>query len=212
MRTFASILALTATLGLAMPASAHEAGDWLVRGGASNVSPKSNNGSFAPGLGIDVEDKWGFTFNVSYMLTANWAIEVLAATPFRHDIDVGDLGTVASVKHLPPTISGQYHFMPTADFQPYVGVGLNYTHFWDDQLRGALNVPGANIDTDTHSFGVAFQVGFDYVIDRNWFINVDVRWIDISTDATVIVPGIGTLESSVDIDPMVYGLHVGYRF
>lgn len=212
MRTFASALALTAALGLAAPASAHEMGDWLVRVGGSVVDPKSDNGSFGDGLDIEVDDQWGVTFNVAYMLTDNLAVELLAALPYDHDIAVGDLGTVASVKHLPPTLSLQYHFLPMSDFQPYVGAGVNYTHFFDDKLKGPLNVPGADIDTDTHSFGLAFQIGFDYMIDRNWFVNVDLRWIDISTDATVFVPGIGTLESEVDIDPIVYGLHVGYRF
>jgi outer membrane protein len=212
MRTVASVLALAAALGLAAPVSAHEAGDWLVRVGASQIEPKSSNGSFGDGLGIDVQDKGGLTFNVAYMLTSNLAVELLAALPYEHDIDVGDLGTVASVTHLPPTLSMQYHFLPTSEFQPYVGAGVNYTHFFDDKLKGPLNVPGADITTDTHSFGLAFQVGFDYMLNPNWFVNVDLRWIDISTDATVFVPGLGTLESDVDIDPIVYGLHVGYRF
>lgn len=210
MRTLASAIALTMALGAAAPASAHEAGDWLFRVGASLVDPKSNNGSFGPGLGIDVDDKWGVTFNVAYMFTPNWAVEVLAALPYRHDIAVGPLGNVASVKHLPPTVSVQYHFAPAAAFQPYVGAGVNYTHFWDDQMRGAL--AAGDITTDTHSFGLALQAGFDFVIDRNWFLNFDVRWIDISTDAVVVVPGVGRLTSKVAIDPMVYGINVGFRF
>ena len=212
MRTFASALALAAALGLAAPAYAHEAGDWLFRIGTSQIEPKSNNGSFGDGFGIDVKDKGGLTFNVAYMLTEYWAVELLAALPYRHDIAVGELGTVASVTHLPPTLSLQYHFLPMGDFQPYVGAGVNYTHFFDDKLKGPLDVPGADIDTDTHSFGLAAQVGFDYKINENWFVNVDLRWIDISTDATVFVPGNGLLESEVNIDPLVYGIHVGYRF
>jgi outer membrane protein len=220
MRTFASALALAAALGLAAPAYGHEAGDWLVRFGASNIDPKSDNGSIdltATGIlgvqDITVDSKVGVTFNVAYMYTDTIGIELLAALPFKHDINVAGLPEpAASVTHLPPTLSMQYHFLPTSEFQPYVGAGVNYTHFFDDKLKGPLNVPGADITTDTHSFGLAFQVGFDYMLNPNWFVNVDLRWIDISTDATVFVPGLGTLESDVDIDPIVYGLHVGYRF
>ncbi|MEI2420448.1 OmpW family outer membrane protein, partial [Arthrospira platensis SPKY2] len=100
MRTFASVLALTAALGLAVPASAHEAGDWLLRVGGSMVSPKSDNGSLDASalklgtLDLEVDDAWSLTFNITYMYTANIGIELLAAWPFEHDIDVEGLGTV----------------------------------------------------------------------------------------------------------------------
>jgi outer membrane protein len=219
MRTFASILALTATLGLAMPASAHEAGDWLVRVGGSMVNPKSGNGSLdasALKLGeqrIDVDDAWSLTFNITYMYTANIGIELLAAWPFEHDIDVEDLGTVGSVKHLPPTLSVQYHFNPTGAFQPYAGIGLNYTAFFSESESGVLKDLDGTLDVDSSSWGLAAQLGFDYMINDQWFVNVDVRWIGIDTRADVTVPGVGTIRTSaIEIDPMVYGLHIGYRF
>ncbi|MFU8821469.1 MAG: OmpW/AlkL family protein [Gammaproteobacteria bacterium] len=216
MRTFASALALTAALGLAAPASAHEAGDWLVRFGASQIEPKSDNGTLdvsALELGdqrIDVDDKGGVTFNFTYMYTANIGIEVLAALPYEHDIYVGDLGRVGSVKHLPPTVSLQYHFLPTATFQPYAGIGLNYTRFFSESEAGALKDLGVNLDVDSSSFGAAAQVGFDYMLNDKWFVNVDVRWIDIDTKAKI--KEVPTIRGDVNIDPIVYGIHVGYRF
>jgi outer membrane protein len=218
MRTFASALALAAALGLAVPASAHEAGDWLFRFGGSNVDPKSDNGTLdlsvleLGGQQIDVDDKWGVTFNITYMYTANIGIEVLAALPYEHDISVGVLGEVGSVKHLPPTVSLQYHFMPQSTFQPYAGLGVNYTRFFSENERGVLNDLDAKLDIDSSSFGFAAQLGFDYMINERWFVNLDLRWIDIDTKATVTVPGVGRLRADVEIDPIVYGLHVGYRF
>jgi outer membrane protein len=232
MRTFASALALTAALGLAAPASAHEAGDWLVRFGGSVVDPKSDNGSLdlsaVPGFGVQditVDDQIGVTFNFTYMYTANIGIELLAALPYEHDIMVAGLpGTAATVTHLPPTLSLQYHFLPSGTFQPYVGLGLNFTWFTDDSkeeglvaadaaLTEILGVPvTTGIDVDSTSFGLAAQLGFDYIINERWFLNADVRWIDISTKATLIVNGDNFQTADVDIDPIVYGIHIGYRF
>lgn len=216
MRTFASVLVLTAVLGLAAPASAHEAGDWLVRVGGSQIDPKSNNGTLdvsALDLGdqrIDVDDQFGVTFNVTYMYTENFGIEVLAALPYEHDIHVGDLGKVGSVKHLPPTVSLQYHFMPRATFQPYAGIGVNYTRFFSVDETGALDDLGVTLDVDSSSFGLAAQVGFDYMLTDRWFLNVDLRWIDIDTKAKI--REVPQIRGDVNIDPMVYGIHLGYRF
>jgi outer membrane protein len=216
MRTCIPLLALAATLGMAAPASGHEAGDWLFRVGGSLIDPKSNNGSLdltALGGGperITVDDQWGVTFNVTYMYTANVGIELLAALPYKHDIRVDTLGNVGSVKHLPPTLSLQYHLNPRGVFQPYVGVGVNYTLFFSERERGALVDLGVNLDVDSSSFGFAAQVGFDYMITDRWFVNLDARWIDIDTEARI--REVPEIRGDVNIDPMVYGLHVGYRF
>lgn len=217
MRTLASALALTAALGLAAPASAHEAGDWLFRVGASAIDPKSDNGSLdlsAIGVGsqpIEVDDKTGVTFNVTYMYSKNIGVEILAALPFEHDVYVGTLGLVGTVEHLPPTVSVQYHFMPDSVFQPYAGIGLNYTGILSSKEKGALETLGASLDVDD-SVGLAVQLGFDYQVTDQWFLNFDLRYIDIDADATIGVPGVGTLKTDVNIDPVVYGIHLGYRF
>jgi len=210
---------------MAVPASAHEAGDWLVRFGGSNIDPKSSNGDLdltPVGLGVadvDVDSQIGVTFNIAYMYTANWGVELLAALPYEHDIKVEGLpGTAATVTHLPPTLSIQYHFLPDGMFQPYVGAGVNLTWFMDDSkeegLRAADDLLGVTtgIDVDSTSVGLAAQVGFDYIINDTWFVNFDVRWIDINTDATLIVDGADFATADVEIDPIVYGIHVGYRF
>jgi len=218
MRTLISALALTAAIGLAAPASAHEAGDWLFRVGASAVDPKSDNGTLdltAAGLGpqkIEVDDNTSVTFNVTYMYSKNVGVEILAALPFEHDIYVETLGLVGTVEHLPPTVSLQYHFMPDSVFQPYAGLGLNYTAMLTSKERGALQDPlGGSLDVDD-SFGLAAQLGFDYRITDQWFLNFDLRYIDIDVDTIVSVPGVGTLKTEVNIDPVVYGIHLGYRF
>jgi hypothetical protein len=127
-----------------------------------------------------VDDQWGVTFNVTYMYTANIGIELLAALPYEHDIAVGDLGTVASVKHLPPTLSLQYHFARAAPSSP--------TPAWASTTRcssarsSRARWPGSATSMWTaRPFGLAAQLGFDYMLNDRWFLNVDLRWIEIDT-------------------------------
>ena len=116
---------------ISVPAHAHEAGDWLFKLGATQVSPKSNNGSVLNGtVDLDVNSNVRPSFTVTYMATRHIGIELLGALPFQHDVSGSGLGKIGTTKQLPPTLSVQWHFLPDSTVQPYVGVGLNYTHFF----------------------------------------------------------------------------------
>jgi outer membrane protein len=194
----ATFMALSA--GLANTAAAFEPGDWLVRVGASVVNPKDKNNPV-----VKVESSTSATINLTYMMTDIWAVEVLAAYPFKHDIKLLDGTKVGSTRHLPPTVTLQYHFVPRATFQPYVGVGLNYTTFFSEKTRGPLS--GSDLSLDS-SWGFAWQAGFDYMMGDAWFFNLDARYIDIGTKAKLDGASLG----KVKIDPWVYGAHIGFRF
>jgi len=188
-----TLVLLTATF--ANTAMAVEKGDWLVRFGVSNVNPKSDNHPV-----VSVDDAFSFTTNVAYMFTDNLSVEVLAAYPFEHDITAGG-AKVASTKHLPPTVSVQYHFMPGNAFKPYVGLGVNYTMFFS--TKSSLG----NLDLG-NSWGLAGELGVDMMLSDNWFLNASFRYIDIETKARLDGASLG----KVAIDPMVYGLHLGLKF
>ena len=188
------------SMGFAGTANAFEPGDWLVRVGASYVNPASDNSDI-----VSVESDTSVSLNFTYMMTDVWGLELLAAVPFKHDIELLDGTTVGSTKHLPPTLSIQYHFMSTENFQPYVGLGLNYTNFFDEKTTGPLE--GLDLSLG-NSWGLAGQIGFDVLFNDDWFFNLDVRYIDIDTKARVAGDSIG----KVEIDPWVFGGHIGYRF
>ena len=139
-------------------------------------------------------------------------MELLAAYPFEHDIKVDGLGKVGKTKHLPPTLSLQYHFLPDATFQPYVGAGINYTLFFDDEADGTLDALDGDLSIEDNSFGWAAQVGADWMLTDKWFLNADLRYIAIDTKAKVTIPGVGSIKEDVDIDPWVYGINVGFKF
>ncbi|MFV9474195.1 OmpW/AlkL family protein [Advenella sp. RU8] len=203
----------------ATPVMAHEAGDWLVKVGVTSVMPKSNNGTVGQGLvpkgiGLDVNSNMQPSFSLTYMATKNVGIELLAATPFSHKIygdapDLGgDLGKIGKTKHLPPTLSVQWHFLPDSDVQPYVGVGLNYTKFFDTKPQGALKDLGFKKLKLEDSWGLAAQVGVDIRLSERWFMNADLRYIDIDSKVKLDGQRIGTAK----IDPWVATVGVGYRF
>ena len=197
-------IALCATALFAMAAGnsamAMDQGDWLIRAGGSYVDPKSNNHEI-----VSVDSATSFTFNVSYMMTDAWAIEVLAAWPFEHDINLVNGPKVASTKQLPPTVSIQYHWAPNSMFQPYIGAGLNYTFFFDTKTTGALS--GVDLDLGG-SLGWAADIGADLMLSDQWFLNGSIRYIDIETTAKLDGESIG----KVNISPWVYSLNVGFRF
>jgi len=201
-RFFKVFFALAGLALIAMPAQAYEKGDMLLRVGAGLVDPTSDNSDI-----VDVDDGAALIFNGTYFLTPNLGLELLAATPFSHDINLVAGGSkVGETKHLPPTLSLQYHFNTDAAFRPYVGAGLNYTIFFDEETTGAL--AGVDLDLDA-SFGLAAQLGVDFDMSNNMFLNFDIRWMDIDTDASTggVLP-----EFEVEIDPLVYSVALGWKF
>lgn len=174
--------------------------DWIVRAGFSVISPSSNNHPV-----VSVEDSTSLTFTLGKMMTQNIELEVLAAWPFEHDINLVDGPKVGSAKHLPPTVSLNYHFMPKATFDPYIGAGINYTFFWDEQTRGALGDSRLSLGD---SFGFAVQAGADFNLSNNWLINASIRYVDLSSKAKLDGISIG----NVDVDPIIYSLNFGKRF
>ena len=195
-------LALAALCAFAAPAAfAQSKGTITVGVGAHNVAPKSDNGSLVNGtLHVDVGSNVRPTITGEYFMADNLGLEVIAALPFQHDIKIDGLGKVGSTKHLPPTVSLNYHFgAPQATVKPYVGAGLNYTLFFSDKAEGAL--AGSDLSLK-NSFGLGLQAGIDFKVG-NGAIRLNVRKIDIDTDVKLDGADIGT----VNIDPTVYGVH-----
>lgn len=194
------IIGLTVGALLAASGTAGSA-EWVVRAGAHTVVPKSNNHDV-----VNVDSGKSFTFNISYLWSERFGVELLAALPFSHDINLNSgAAKVAETRQLPPTLSMQYHFAPQARFRPYVGAGLNATIFFDEKTRGALE--GSHLSL-RRSFGLAAQVGADYAISDLWSLNFDARWMDIDTKATLS----GTDLGSVRIDPYAVGISIARRF
>lgn len=204
-RRFAPLAAALVLGGLAAPAFAQQAGEWTFGVGVHQVNPKSDNGSVAGGtLDVEVGSNVRPTITAEYFVRDNLGIEVLASWPFEHDISIAGVGQVGSTKHLPPTVSLQYHF-GEGKVKPFVGAGINYTLFMSEDTEGAL--AGSDLELDD-SFGLALHAGIDFKVGEKGAIRVDARWIDIDTDAKLDGVDIGT----VNIDPLVYGAAYVFQF
>lgn len=202
-------LPLLIAAAIASPiAMAHQAGDFLVRGGAAMVVPHESSDDVLGTGEFKVNNNTQLGLTLGYMVTDNIGVELLAATPFSHTVSTRGLGEVAKVKHLPPTLMGQYYFGDAkSTIRPYVGVGVNYTTFFDEEGRGALASSNVKVDD---SWGVAGQVGVDVALNERWFMNASAWMIRIDTD----VHSTGTVNATINtkIDPYVFMLAAGYRF
>lgn len=190
--------ALLAVAACGLASAGASAGDWLFRAGVHNVAPKSNNHPV-----VNVDSAASLTVSATYFVSQHWAVEVLGAVPFTHDVNLNANGAkVAEVTHLPPTVTLQYHFAPdAARFRPYVGAGLNYTLFYSEKTQGAL--AGNKLELGNSS-GVAAEVGLDIALNDAWAVNLNARWFDIDTKATLGGASLGT----VNVDPYAIGLMV----
>ena len=123
------------TTGFTSSALAHQAGDIIVRAGVAAVTPNESSPVVADIAEFSVSNNTQLGLNFGYMLTDNIGIELLAASPFSHDISLGSLGKIAETKHLPPTLVAQYYFGDAnSKLRPYVGVGVNFTNFFDNEF------------------------------------------------------------------------------
>jgi outer membrane protein len=212
---------------------AYEQGDIVFRAGIATVAPTGDSDAIElptspttvlPG-GVDVDDGTAISLIATWMMLDNWGVELLAATPFKHDIDLVDLPVAAgSTKHLPPTVSIQWYPRGGMEgWQPYLGLGINYTTFFSEDvdselgavLGDLLDVTSAKLSLDD-SMGLAAQAGVDIPLSDKWALNLGLWYIDIATTADIDVTtgsgGNATLSFDVDIDPWVYNIGVAYKF
>lgn len=181
-----------------LPTAAQSAGDWTVAVGIHHMNPKSDNGRLAEGtLPLSIGGSTRPTIALEYFVRDRLGIELLAAAPFRHDLAVAGLGHIGSTRHLPPTLSLQYHFAPQARVAPFLGVGLNYTTFFEEETRGALD--GAKLALGD-SWGLALHAGIDIQAGPGK-LRLDARWMKIESDVRLDGVELGTAQ----IDPLVYG-------
>jgi len=234
--------ALTITLALVSAlagavAQAYDQGDWVLRVGATTVAPDTNSGTINLPDGLtakaDVDNDTQLGIIPAYMMTDNFGFELLAATPFKHDIEAKGQGAISgtnldagTTKQLPPTLMFQYYPRGgSPGWQPYLGAGLNYTQFFDEKVDnelintlGALTdgvVDDADLSLD-QSFGVAFQAGVDVPFSDHWAFNACVWYLDIDSKAKLTPKFQGMplerVDFNVHIDPWVYNVGIAYRF
>jgi outer membrane protein len=199
-----TIVCAVLTVLMAANSAAAQQSPWELRVRAVNLSPADRSdpvGGVGPADRITVSSKVIPDIDISYFLSPTIALELLLTIPQKHDVAL-DGKTIGSFKHLPPTLLAQYHFLPEGQWRPYVGAGINYTNI------SSVNLLGGAGSLEHHSWGPALQAGVDVEIDKNWRFNVDVKKVRIRSD--VLISGVKA--SAVRVDPLLFGVGVGYRF
>jgi outer membrane protein len=173
---------------------------WLLRARAVNLAMSSHDST---ALDLKVDDKTIPEVDVSYFFNKNVAAELVLTVPQQQQVSAGALGgaNVGTFKHLPPTLTVQYHFTNFDGYKPYVGAGLNYTRISD------VNIPGYSLDN--HSYGFALQAGVDVPLTKQVSLNFDVKKVQIQTG---VYNTAGVSQGTLKLDPVLVGVGVGYRF
>ena len=187
---------------------------WMVRMRLLAVEPDDSSSTITTiggkagvdnGLTGDVDFSYFFTDNIAAELTlAVTEHSVRASNTAAGNVDLG------KVKLLPPTLTLQYHLAPDAQYRPYIGAGVNYTIFFDEEGCPSSNTIALKTDYED-AFGLALQAGIDIGITEKLAINFDVKKIFLQTEATVTTTG-PRLKTDVDIDPWLIGVGLSYRF
>ncbi len=192
--------ALAALASTAVQAQAADKGDWVVRGRALHLQSANKDET---GLGLSVNDKWFPELDIGYFITPNLAVELILTYPQKHTVNSTVIGRdIGTFKHLPPTLTFQYHLTAIPGFRPYVGAGLNYTNISDVKiLDGAVGLKH-------NSYGWAAQVGADIPVGGGWLVNLDVKKVKIGTN--VYLNSVD--QGKFNVDPLLVSVGFGKRF
>ena len=222
MKTHLKFIAVAALSVVAQGAMAQAEGSMMARIGVSTIAPQVSSGNLSapslPNSKTDVGSASQLAGGLTYMLSDNIAIDLPLALPFKHKLygagSLSGLGEIGEVRALPFTLSAQYRFMePTAQFRPYIGIGVTYAYFFNASGSAALTAttnpggPPTKIDIDS-KFALTPQIGATFAIDKTWFIDLYYSSTKLST-TTKLSTG-QTVE--VALDPVSYGIAIGYKF
>ena len=190
-----------------------EPSPWMIRVRAISVLPRDSAsvtvGTGAPTSSLKASDSVIPELDISYFFTKNIAAELILGVSPHNVKGTGALagqGTIGRTWLLPPTLTLQYHFTDFGAFKPYVGAGPNYTFTFNNDPKGgftAFKVKNAP--------GFAVQAGFDYMLDKNWGLNIDVKKFWLRPDATGATGG-SPVTAKVRLDPWMISTGIVYRF
>jgi outer membrane protein len=200
-----SLITLAAVAAVLAPqlAAAQDAGNWIIRGRALNLSSANKDST---GLDLTINDKTFPELDISYFLSPNVAAELILTYPQEQKVSAGG-AQIGRFWHLPPTLTVQYHFTGLQGFRPYVGAGINYTHLTNISFTPAVEA-ALHPSLKTDSFGLALQAGVDVPVGGGWLLNLDVKKVQIKTD----VSSSGTKVGTFKVDPLLIGVGFGKRF
>jgi outer membrane protein len=223
----ASLVVASAALACSAPATAQDntirAGLYIVK---YRVSADDLSGPFTPsGLNLDLKDVNTAYFSYVRRLSPHFDFELAAGYPPKTETVAKGPATVGSVPYDGEVIATAKWFSPTflliyrlsaeaeETLQPYVGAGVNYTHFYDRKSTDEGNAVGGGPTSISlsDSFGPAVTVGAFYRFDRTWSLNVSFSIAKVRSDLEANTSG-AVRKTTVDFNPRTAVIAAGYSF
>ena len=200
----AALAVMTSLAPIATQAQSSSENPWMVRVRAVDLLwANGQSGGVVQSANVKAADKVIPEIDISYFFTKNIAAELVLTYPQSIQIDAGG-SKLGTIKALPPSLLLQYHFTNFGAFKPYVGAGVNYTIF-----SSRNNLGGGAYSIDNSSFGAVGQVGMDYMFDKNWGLNVDLKYATMSTNVTDTA---GANVGKFTLNPWMPAVGVTYKF
>ncbi|MCH8619910.1 OmpW family outer membrane protein [Undibacterium sp. TS12] len=217
--------AVSALFGLvAMSAHAY---DYSVHAGVLNVQVSSQSPDFTSNgpafltpqpANLSVGNATTIAAGVTRRINDNFDLDLVLGIPPQHDVNgrgtLAPYGVIAKVKQRAPTLFVNYNFgAPTNTWRPFVGLGVNYTQFFDatSTASGDIATGGPTKIELKDSYGLAGQAGVNYKIDERWFFNVSIAAAKVKSDMTATTGSIQR-KTTIDFRPVVFGAAIGYKF
>jgi outer membrane protein len=194
---------LTALSTLALQPARADEGPLLVRVRALHLNSANKDST---GLGLSINNKTFPEIDFSYFFAPHIAAELILTYPQKQTL-YSNGSEIGSLKHLPPTLTLQYHINPTGTFRPYVGAGVNYTNFSSVEFAPAVQTalhPGIK----HNSWGPALQIGADVEVGKGTYLNFDLKKVDLQTTVYSNGASVGKLK----VNPTLASVGLGWRF
>ena len=206
-----ALLFLVAASGPALAQSP----EWRVGGRALYVASATTSDELGDtGLTLDMKSGFGLDFEASVMFSQRFGAEFsIGATAHRLDLTGGECCDVdgGRVWLVPLTAIAQYHVQVYGQWDPYIGLGITYIAPIYKLSTDLSDAGIEELDIEGGA-GLAAQVGLNYRLDNRWYVNLDLRYLDVSLEARVSTDEADLPPVTLDIKPFVIGLGVGYRY
>lgn len=116
------------------------------------------------------------------------------------------------VEMIPITGVLQWHFAPNAFIDPYIGAGAAYVLFSDVDNFGDVNNAGINRIDFKDNAGLAVNAGLGFRFSPRFGINVDAKYVPVSSNATATYITGPNTETKIDINPVIVSAGLQLRF
>ncbi len=207
-KTLVAAMAAVASLApIAAQAQSAAENPWMVRVRAVDVLYQNGQTGVASDLNVKAKNQWIPEFDISYFFTKNIAAELVLTWPQQVNINAGSTN-IGKISALPPSLLAQYHFTDLGAFKPYVGAGINYTIFGNRQ-----NFPGysaAALQVEPSSVGFVAQLGAEYMFDKKWGVNIDLKYATMATNVQTVSNGANI--GKLTLNPWMPAVGVTYKF